>query len=189
MFLFIFDRHDEPTYAFAGFEHRPGELSNLLNWLDHGISPANWDNAIQNPARLWRRLTEEAANWTLIVSSTPHSREYFVDNMYPPAQLEFLPITSIPEEDSLYLYTYLHTSLEYDDIKRHVDFIIQENIFDLFTHEQIAHIVNFMQAAYTDGQNQAGAERIDNDTVYVNTLGLLTRQEDGSWTLDRLPAA
>lgn len=55
-------------------------------------------------------------------------------------------------------------------------------LFDL-TVEQAAAIVNLMQTAYRNGRREQGAEKIDNDFVWLDGVGGLERQSDGTWTV------
>ena len=49
--------------------------------------------------------------------------------------------------------------------------------------DQLTTIVKLMQTAYQNGKASAGAEMVDNDAVWLNGIGGLERQSDGSWQL------
>lgn len=47
----------------------------------------------------------------------------------------------------------------------------------------IVNIIRMCQMAYMDGQAHQNAEKIDNDAVWVNGVGLIEKQSDGTWLL------
>ena len=67
--------------------------------------------------------------------------------------------------------------------KPHIDALETSGLLDALTVDQLADIVIIAQAAYRNGQASMGAERIDNDAVWINGVGGLERQPDGAWKL------
>jgi hypothetical protein len=68
-------------------------------------------------------------------------------------------------------------------ITPHLDALEQAGLIAALTLDQIVAIVVIAQTAYRNGQAAQGAERIDNDAVWVNGVGGLERQANGNWTL------
>ena len=65
----------------------------------------------------------------------------------------------------------------------HFDALESADLLDGLETQQIAKIVQLMQQAYRNGQASQGAEKIDADAVWVDGIGELERQADGTWKL------
>lgn len=65
----------------------------------------------------------------------------------------------------------------------HIKALGQAGLLDDLTISQAATIVHLMQAAYRNGQGSRGAEKIDDDYVWLDGVGGLERQSDGTWTV------
>lgn len=65
----------------------------------------------------------------------------------------------------------------------HIGALSEAGLLDALTISQAATIVHLMQAAYRNGQGSRGAEKIDNDYVWLDGVGGLERQSDGTWTV------
>ena len=75
-------------------------------------------------------------------------------------------------------------------VEPHIDALASAGIYDDLTQEQQAIIIRLMQQAYRNGQAQQGAEKIDNDAVWVDRVGLLERQPDATtWLVTGYDAA
>lgn len=68
-------------------------------------------------------------------------------------------------------------------IRPHIEALQKSDLFDELTSLQLAEIVTLMQKAYQNGKSDAGAEKIDLDCVWINGVGGIEKQEDGSWLL------
>ena len=65
----------------------------------------------------------------------------------------------------------------------HLDALEDRQLLDALTVDQAAIIVQLMQTAYRNGQTSQGAEKIDSDAVWLNGVGALERQPDGTWKI------
>lgn len=65
----------------------------------------------------------------------------------------------------------------------HLDALDNAGLIDGLAIDQIVAIVKLMQAAYANGQHSQGAEKIDNDAVWLDGVGGIERQPDGKWML------
>ena len=65
----------------------------------------------------------------------------------------------------------------------HLDTLAEQGLLDVLTTEQAAKVVIIAQTAYRNGQRGAGAERIDNDAVWIDGVGGIEKQPDGLWKL------
>lgn len=65
----------------------------------------------------------------------------------------------------------------------HIDALKKAGLLDVLTAEQAAQVVVIAQTAYRNGQRSQGAERIDNDAVWLDGVGGLEKQPDGTWKL------
>lgn len=65
----------------------------------------------------------------------------------------------------------------------HINAIEASGLLDELTPEQAAKVVVIAQTAYQNGCAVQGAEKIDNDAVWVNGIGGIERQPDGAWIL------
>lgn len=87
---------------------------------------------------------------------------------------------------SLYTIAYNHPALRQfvpSEKSPHLDALQATGLLDALTPDQTAEIVRLMQTAYRNGQRAQGAERIDNDAVWLDGVGGLERQPDGTWRL------
>jgi len=64
-----------------------------------------------------------------------------------------------------------------------IDALADNGLLGELTPEQAARVVIIAQTAYRNGQASMGAERIDNDAVWINGVGGIERQPDGTWKL------
>ncbi len=67
------------------------------------------------------------------------------------------------------------------EVEPHIAALEKAGIYDALTQEQQATIIRLMQQAYRNGQAHQGAEKVDNEAVWVNEVGLIERQPDGTW--------
>ncbi len=63
----------------------------------------------------------------------------------------------------------------------HITALGEAGLLDDLTVEQAAAVVRLMQAAYRKGQAAQGAEQIDSDAVWLDGVGMIERQNDGTW--------
>jgi hypothetical protein len=68
-------------------------------------------------------------------------------------------------------------------ITPHLDALGSAGLIDALTMEQLVQIVIIAQTAYRNGQQSTGAELIDNDAIWINGIGGLEKQPDGTWKL------
>lgn len=52
------------------------------------------------------------------------------------------------------------------------------------TGAQYGRMMNVANLSYHDGKASAGAEKLDEDAVLVNGIGILVRQPDGTWKVE-----
>lgn len=74
----------------------------------------------------------------------------------------------------------------------HIDALDGAGLLDVLSVDQLASIVIIAQAAYRNGQASQKAELIDSDAVWLDGVGTLEKQGDGTWkltTLDKSAAA
>ena len=69
------------------------------------------------------------------------------------------------------------------EVEPHITALENAGIYDDLTQEQQATIIRLMQQAYRNGQAHQGAEKIDNDAVWLDGVGGLEKQPDGTWKL------
>lgn len=65
----------------------------------------------------------------------------------------------------------------------HLDALEDRQLLDDLTVDQATIIVQLMQSAYRNGQASQGAEKIDGDAVWINGVGAIECQPDGTWKL------
>ncbi len=65
----------------------------------------------------------------------------------------------------------------------HIDALEIAGLIDQLPIDQLCSIVILMQTAYRNGQFSRGAEKIDNDIVWVDGIGGIERQPNGTWIL------
>jgi hypothetical protein len=65
----------------------------------------------------------------------------------------------------------------------HIDALEAAGLLDALTVDQAALAVVIAQTAYRRGQASRGAEKIDNDAVWLYGVGGLEKQPDGTWKL------
>ncbi|HLA88123.1 MAG TPA: hypothetical protein VJL10_08880 [Anaerolineales bacterium] len=75
------------------------------------------------------------------------------------------------------------------EVEPHIAALEKANIYNDLTQEQQATIIRLMQQAYRNGQAHQGAEKIDNDCVWVNDVGMIERQADNTWIVTGYDAA
>lgn len=89
-------------------------------------------------------------------------------------------------EPSTWTLAYTHPTLaRYVPSEKipHLDALQAAGLLDQLTVDQVAAIVIIAQTAYRNGQRAQGAEKIDNDAVWVDGIGGIERQPDGAWLL------
>lgn len=69
------------------------------------------------------------------------------------------------------------------EVDPHIEALQSVGIYETLTPEYQATIIKLMQSAYRNGRASVGAEKIDSDVVWVDGIGALERQVDGSWIL------
>ena len=90
------------------------------------------------------------------------------------------------DEPSIYTLVYNHPTLRHYVASHktpHLDALAKAGLLETLTVDQAAAIVIIAQTAYQNGQRAQGAERIDNDAVWLDGVGGLERQADGTWRL------
>ena len=75
------------------------------------------------------------------------------------------------------------------EVEPHIAALQEAGIYDALTDEQQATVIRLMQQAYRNGQDHQGAEKIDNDAVWVNEIGMIERQPDNTWIITGYDAA
>lgn len=65
----------------------------------------------------------------------------------------------------------------------HINAIQESGLLDELTPAQAAKVVIIAQSAYQNGRSAQGAEKIDKDAVWVDGIGGIGRQSDGTWVL------
>lgn len=65
----------------------------------------------------------------------------------------------------------------------HITALQEAGLYDRLSEDDQGLIIKLMQAAYRKGQAAQGAEKIDNDDVWLDGVGDLERQPDGTWKL------
>jgi hypothetical protein len=53
------------------------------------------------------------------------------------------------------------------------------------TSAQYGRMMNIANLSYHDGRASTDAEKLDDDAVYVNGVGILVRQADGTWKVEK----
>lgn len=89
-------------------------------------------------------------------------------------------------EPSKWSQVYDHPTLRHyvpSEKTPHISALEAAGLLDALTVEQLATVIKIAQTAYQNGQHSQGAERIDNDAVWIDGVGGLERQEDGAWRL------
>lgn len=69
------------------------------------------------------------------------------------------------------------------EVEPHIAALEEASIYNDLTQEQQAIIIRLMQQAYRNGQASQGAEKIDSDAVWLDGVGGLEKQPDGTWKL------
>lgn len=69
------------------------------------------------------------------------------------------------------------------EVEPHIKALEQAGVYNDLTQEQQAVIIRLMQQAYRNGQAHQGAEKIDSDAVWLDGVGGLEKQPDGTWKL------
>lgn len=100
-----------------------------------------------------------------------------------------------PDGDEMRPYTVRQPShpllpnLVPSEVEPHIAALKKAGIYDDLNQEQQATIIRLMQQAYRNGQAHQGAEKVDPDAVWVNEVGLIERQADGTWIVTGYDAA
>lgn len=100
-----------------------------------------------------------------------------------------------PNGDELHPYTIRQPShpllpnMVPSEVEPHITALEQAGIYTDLTQEQQATIIRLMQQAYRNGQTHQDAEKIDNEAVWVDEVGLIERQPDGTWLVTGYDAA
>jgi len=68
-------------------------------------------------------------------------------------------------------------------ITPHLDALESAGLIDALTVDHLVQIVIIAQTAYRNGQQSTGAELIDTDAVWINGIGGIEKQLDGTWKL------
>lgn len=96
------------------------------------------------------------------------------------------PIPQAEGEPSKYQQVYDHRLIRHyvpSEKTPHLDALEKAGLLDALTADQLAQIVILAQTAYRNGQASTGAERVDNDAVWLNGVGGIEKQPDGTWKL------
>jgi hypothetical protein len=102
------------------------------------------------------------------------------------------PIPRQPEgEPSKYQLVYDHPVLRHyvpSEKAPHLDVLEKVGLLDALTPDQLAAIVIIAQSAFRTGQASMQAEKLDNDAVWIDGVGMLERQPDGNWKVTGVSA-
>jgi hypothetical protein len=93
---------------------------------------------------------------------------------YPVADYQI----SAPPHPSHHLRGYVPS-----EVWPHVKALQAAGIYGRLSEDDQGIIIKLMQAAYRNGQASQGAEKLDNDAVWLDGVGSLERQPDGTWRL------
>lgn len=97
------------------------------------------------------------------------------------------PIQKDPEDGlSKYQRVYAHPEIAafaQSEKAPHLDALETAGLLEKLDADQCAIIIKLMQSAYRNGQSNQGAEKIDNDCVWINGIGGIEKQTDGTWKL------
>lgn len=74
-------------------------------------------------------------------------------------------------------------NLTSSEVEPHIAALEEAGIYNDLTQEQQAVIIRLMQQAYRNGQASQGAEKVDSDAVWLDGVGALEKQPDGTWKL------
>jgi len=85
---------------------------------------------------------------------------------------------SAPPHPSQYLRDYVPS-----EVYPHITALQEVGLYDRLSEDDQGLIIKLMQAAYRRGKASQGAEKIDGDMAWVDGVGGLERQPDGSWKL------
>lgn len=94
--------------------------------------------------------------------------------------------TELTVQPSKYQQAYDHPDLiEYVPSAKipHLDALETAGMIEKLDLDDIVIIIKLMQNAYRNGQAHQGAEKIDEGTVWINGIGGLELQSDGTWML------
>lgn len=109
---------------------------------------------------------------------------YGLDCQNNPVQTEKIDYIAVSKYqqifDTLYAKCYVPSA-----ITPHLDALESARLIDALTVEQLVQIVIIMQDAYQNGQVSQGAQKIDNDAVWISGIGGLEKQPDGTWKLTK----
>lgn len=85
---------------------------------------------------------------------------------------------SAPPHPSRHLRGYVPS-----EVWPHIGALQAAGIYDRLSEDDQGIIIKLMQAAYRKGQASQQAEKIDNEAVWIDGVGGLERQPDGTWKL------
>lgn len=85
---------------------------------------------------------------------------------------------SAPPHPSKHLRGYVPS-----EVWPHIEALQSVGIYARLGEDDQGLIIKLMQAAYQNGRAAQGAEKIDNDAVWVDGIGGIERQPDGTWIL------
>ena len=91
-----------------------------------------------------------------------------------------------PDDLSKYQQVYACDKLKHfvpSEKTPHIDALEKSGLLEDLTVSQLAEIVIISQAAYRRGQYSQGAEKIDNESVWIDGIGGLEKQPNGQWKL------
>lgn len=63
--------------------------------------------------------------------------------------------------------------------------LTQSTLGEDLSAAQLTQVARLMQSSYQAGLQSAGAEKIDNGSVWVNGVGLLVLTPDGTWQVSK----
>jgi len=103
--------------------------------------------------------------------------------------MSYEPNITENEEQSKYQQVYRHRDLLIllpSAKEPHLDALAAAGLLDQLSIDHLVIVVKLMQTAYQKGRSSTGAEKIDNDAIWLNGVGGLEKQPDGTWVLTML---
>jgi len=67
------------------------------------------------------------------------------------------------------------------EVYPHIEALQAAGLYERLSEDDQGLVIKLMQAAYRNGQASQGAEQIDRDAVWLDGVGMIERQADGSW--------
>ncbi len=83
---------------------------------------------------------------------------------------------NLPPHPSPYLQGYTPS-----EVYPHIEALQAAGLYERLSEDDQGLVIKLMQAAYRNGKAAQGAERIDTDTVWLDGVGMIERQPDGTW--------